>query len=107
MSLRIRKNPPREWKNPREGVHQAELAQVEDLGERDSGFGPKESFRLRYALLDEKNDKGQPLTVSAILTASLHEKSNLYQQVRALLASRSRRSHIVRPDGKALPADLG
>jgi hypothetical protein len=85
MSLRIRKNLPREWKNPREGLHQAELISVEDLGERTSPYGTKEAVRLRHQLLDEQNDASQPLTVSTICTSSLHEKSSLYQHVRALL----------------------
>ena len=85
MSLRIRKNPPRKWRNPKEGVHQAELISVEDLGERTSIYGTKETVRLRHKVLDEQNEVGEPLTVSTICTSSLHEKSSLYQHVRALL----------------------
>lgn len=66
-----------------EGVKNAVIVDVVDLGERDTTFGPKPCVRLVWEIPDTMED-GRRFTVSKWYTLSLDKKSNLYRDLKGI-----------------------
>ena len=83
MSLKVKKDEHKEYPMPSPGNHAARCYQVVDLGMKEKGGQyPGIAPKIRIAFeIDEKMEDGKPFSVSEILTASLHEKSKLYQRL--------------------------
>lgn len=60
-----------------EGLHNAQITRVEDLGVVDTNFGAKDKVRIVFAMLDQKDAEGKPVEVWMSATKSLHAKSTL------------------------------
>lgn len=65
---------------PDEGLHDAVLCDVIDLGIVDGGFGPKHQVKLRWQL-DTLNKGNKRFLVSQRYTSSIHKKAKLGQQL--------------------------
>ena len=63
------------------GVHKARCVKIIDLGTQKSDFSGQISWKRQVLVIfetpEELNGEGQPLTISKFYTLSLHEKSNL------------------------------
>ena len=63
------------------GVHKARCVKIIDLGTQKSDFNGDISWKRQVLIIfetpEELNNEGQPLTISKFYTLSLHEKSNL------------------------------
>lgn len=63
------------------GVHKARCVKIIDLGTQKSDFNGQVSWKRQVLIIfetpEELNSEGQPLTISKFYTLSLHEKSNL------------------------------
>ena len=63
------------------GVHKARCVKIIDLGTQKSDFNGEISWKRQVLIIfetpEELNSEGQPLTISKFYTLSLHEKSNL------------------------------
>jgi hypothetical protein len=68
-----------------DGLHQAVLVDVVDLGEKPTEWGPKHKLRLVWELDPSTAgtlENGQRFTVSKQYTASIHEKGNLRKDLK-------------------------
>jgi hypothetical protein len=75
---------PRQYPVCKEGVHQGVLADAEDLGVQETGFGPKRKV-LFWWLLDETGEDGRPIICLTSYTASLHPASALFKVLTIIL----------------------
>ncbi len=64
-----------------EGLFDARIKGLEDLGIKDYKFGQSDVCRIEF----EATIKGKPKSVKQIYTKSLHDKSNLRKVVAAIL----------------------
>jgi hypothetical protein len=79
--------PKKEYPVAPEGIALIVLADVEDLGIQPNEFyGPRKEYRLSW-IVNEKDPEGNFFIISRKYTASLHEKSNLYADVKDILGS--------------------
>lgn len=79
-------NDKKEFQILDEGVHNAVLAAVQDLGLVPSAFYGEEKPRVRFVWVsDEMNDEGDPVIVLQSMTNSMHEKSTLRKTVKGIL----------------------
>ena len=69
-----------------EGVATIVLADVEDLGVVDGQYGPKQQVRLSW-VIDEKDPEGNYFVIRKTYNASMHEKSNLFADVKDILGA--------------------
>ncbi len=74
----------KEYEKPAEGVVTGVLADVADLGIISGFYGDKPKIRLSW-VIDQKDSDGNFFVVSKTYTASLHEKSNLYADVKDIM----------------------
>jgi hypothetical protein len=65
------------------GWHSAVVAEIQDLGTKQTKWGPREKLALRY-LVDEKDESGKPIQVKQQFTASIEPSSNFFKTVTAL-----------------------
>lgn len=80
MSLVVTESPKVEYIPPSEGLHQAVMVDVVDLGVLETPWGDKHKCTLVFET-DELDPEGVPLRVSKRYTLSLSEKSNLRQDL--------------------------
>lgn len=66
-----------------EGIHQAVLVDVQDLGMVATPFGPKAKVLFFWAV-EQCDDKGQPILVPQRFTKSLHPSSRLYVAIQTV-----------------------
>ena len=63
------------------GVHKARCVKVIDLGTQENNYDGQLTYKPQCMIIwevpSEKNNNGEPLTISKFYTLSLHEKSNL------------------------------
>jgi len=79
-------NDKKEFQILDEGVHNAVLAAVQDLGLVPSAFYGEEKPRVRFVWVsDEPNTEGDPIIVLQSMTNSMHEKSTLRKTVKGIL----------------------
>jgi hypothetical protein len=65
----------KEWTPAPEGLHQAVCVDVEELGEEDTQWGPKEKGRIVWQIAEVNPETGKRFIVSKKYTISLHEQS--------------------------------
>ena len=80
----VNKTESKDWEIPADGLYQAVLADVVDLGTQSTNFGDKLRARFVY-ILSETDSEGRPFRLMQQLNQSLHEKSGMYKVVRRLL----------------------
>ncbi len=80
MSLIVTETAKTDYIPPTEGLHEAVLADVVDLGLIETPWGTKHKATLVFET-EEKDPEGVPLRVSKRYTLSLSEKSNLRQDL--------------------------
>jgi hypothetical protein len=69
-----------------EGVHNAVLAAVQDVGLVTSAFNGEEKPKVRFVWMsDELDSEGNPLVTLQSMTNSMHEKSTLRKTVKGIL----------------------
>lgn len=83
MSIVVSVNT-KEYEKPAEGVVTGVLADVADLGIVNGFYGDKPKVRLSW-VIDQKDSEGNFFVVSKTYTASLHEKANLYADVKDMM----------------------
>ncbi len=77
--------PPKVYPVASEGVALVVLADVEDLGVQQNQFyGARREVRLTW-VVNEKDPEGNYFVISRKYTASLHEKSNLFGDVKDMI----------------------
>ena len=72
--------PERKYSVADEGLHEAVCVDVIDLGILESAFGPAHKVELRF-VVDQQDDEGKAILVTARYRASLHEKAKLRQHL--------------------------
>ena len=72
--------PERKYSVADEGLHEAVCIDVIDLGIVESAFGPAHKVELRFAV-DQADEDGRAVIVTARYRASLHEKAKLRQHL--------------------------
>lgn len=70
-----------------EGLHNARIARVEDLGVVDTNYGAKDRIRIVFEMLDQKDAEGQPVEVWMSANKHLGAKSTLGKFLAALKIS--------------------
>jgi hypothetical protein len=75
---------PRQYELPDEGPHVAVVADVIDLGERETFFGKKEQVRVIF-LVEQLDSQGNHIELMRNYTRSAHEKSSLRKVAKMLL----------------------
>ena len=70
---------------PSEGLHDAQITAVVDLGVADSPWGKKPQLYVDFDILDEKAADGSELRVRKYFNNSLNPKSTFYGCVNAAL----------------------
>lgn len=74
------------FENPEDGMYDAVLVDVVDLGVVEGQFGPKQQVNLVWEL-NAMTSSGVPFTVRRRFTPSLHERSNLFKTLNSWLGS--------------------
>jgi len=74
----------KEYEKPEDQVVLAVLADVQDIGIVSGFYGDKPKVRLSW-VIDNKDSEGNYFVVSKTYTSSLHEKSNLYADVKDIM----------------------
>ena len=67
-----------------EGLHNATITKVEDLGLQETTYGTKDRARIVFRMDDQKDKEGLPVEVWMPVTKSLHSKSSLGKFLAAL-----------------------
>ena len=67
-----------------EGLHNATITKVEDLGLQETTYGTKDRARIVFRMDDQKDKEGFPVEVWMPVTKSLHSKSSLGKFLAAL-----------------------
>jgi hypothetical protein len=69
-----------------EGVHNAVLAAVQNLGLVTSSYDGTEKLKVRFVWISDELDKeGDPIVTLQSMTNSMHEKSTLRKTVKGIL----------------------
>ena len=84
MAIVASKPEQKDFEIPGDGLYQAVLADVVDLGDQPTMYGVKPRVRLVFVLA-ETDSEGRPFRLMQHMTKSLHEKAALYKAVRRLL----------------------
>jgi hypothetical protein len=84
MSLVIER---KEFEIPDEGLHNATITEVKDLGTIKTAFGDKHRVMIRYRT-DQHDSKGEPLTVIETFNAVLSRGSRLAGTIESLTGER-------------------
>lgn len=84
MSIIVNINSGADFEPVSEGVHQAVLADIVDLGVLQTAFGPKDKVQFIW-LSDEADETGRTKYLFKRYTKSLHEKASLRKDVKAIL----------------------
>lgn len=71
-----------DFKPAPEGLWDAVCVDVHDLGMKETQWGDKRKLRISWEIA-AKMDDGRPFVVNKLYTASLHEKSTLYKDLKA------------------------
>lgn len=67
----------RVFETANEGLHNAKIARIEDLGLVEGNYGTKDKVRIVLEMVDQKDKEGKFVEVWMSATKSLHEKSTL------------------------------
>jgi hypothetical protein len=67
-----------------EGLHNATITKIEDLGLQETTYGTKDRARIIFTMDDQKDKEGLPVEVWFPVTKSLHSKSSLGKFLAAL-----------------------
>jgi hypothetical protein len=68
----------REYELLNEGLHNATITRVEDLGKQETQFGTKEQAAIYFTSADQKDKEGNAVDARMrVSTESLHPKSNV------------------------------
>jgi hypothetical protein len=73
----------KQFEMPDEGVHEAEIVEVQDLGITKTAFGDKERVLLRYRI-DQKGSDGEYLTVIESFNKTIGKNSRLAERIERL-----------------------
>jgi len=73
----------KEYERPQEGIVLGVLADIADLGYIDGPYGSKPKYRYSW-VIDQKDSEGNYFVVSKTYTASLHEKSIMFQDIKEM-----------------------
>jgi hypothetical protein len=84
MPITISINSGADFEPVSEGVHQAVLADIVDLGPVQTAFGVKDKVQFVW-LTDEADETGRTKYLFKRYTKSLHEKASLRKDVKAIL----------------------
>ena len=74
------KYTPKNFEIPTEGVHDAELIEIKELGMVDTPNGEREKVRFVYGL-DDTDSRGKPLLVFQTFNLTLHPQSRLSKTI--------------------------
>lgn len=83
MSIIININSGKEFEKVSEGVHSAVLADIVQLGEVPTEFGPKKKVKFVW-MTSETDSDGRTLYVHERFNESLHEKSSLTKRLKTM-----------------------
>lgn len=75
---------PKQYELPDEGPHAAVVADVIDLGERETEYGPKDQIRLIF-LVDQLDSQGNPIELRRTYNKTAHEKASVRKVAKMLL----------------------
>ena len=67
-----------------EGLHNAKITRIEDLGLVETNFGTKDKVRIVFTMQDQKDKEGALVETWGQYTKSLHSKSSLGKFLQAL-----------------------
>jgi len=84
MAIVVNKKEQKDFEIPADGLYQAVLADVIDLGDQPTNYGTKHRVRFIFILSDTDSD-GRPFRLMQQMSLSLHEKSIMFKAVRRLL----------------------
>jgi hypothetical protein len=84
MPIVVNINSGADFEPVSEGVHQAVLADIVDLGPIQTAFGVKDKVQFVW-LTDEADETGRTKYLFKRYTKSLHEKASLRKDVKAIL----------------------
>lgn len=73
----------KEYEKPQEGIVLGVLVDIADLGFIDGPYGSKPKYRYSW-VIDQKDSEGNYFVVSKTYTASLHEKSIMYADIKEM-----------------------
>jgi hypothetical protein len=82
--MKFKKPKPKQYQQASDGIHPAVLADLQDIGEKQTQFGTKPKIWLTYLTGDEQDAEGKPIRVSQYLVNSIHPKANLYNLILTL-----------------------
>lgn len=81
MSLVAKSAGNGDFEIPPVGLYCAVCSKVEDVGQRETQFGPKDTVLIAWQLDERSPTTGKRFTVSSRFTISLHAKSVLSQRL--------------------------
>jgi len=84
MAIVATKKEQKDFEIPADGLYQAVLADVIDLGNLPTNYGEKHRVRFIF-ILPDTDSEGRPFRLMQQMTLSLHEKSIMFKAVRRLL----------------------
>lgn len=73
----------RVYENANEGIHNAVISRIDDLGPVEGPFGTKDKIRVIFTT-EQKDSEGNLIEVRSNFTKSLHKKSGLTKFLKAL-----------------------
>jgi hypothetical protein len=82
----IIENTQKNFENPNSGVFLATVADVVDLGPQTTQYGTKVKVRIVW-ILNANDSEGKPFRVMRQCTASVNEKSALYELAKGVLGT--------------------
>jgi hypothetical protein len=83
MGIVVKINAKKDYEKVSEGMHQAVLADIVELGVEQTKFGPKDRVRLVW-ITDEADKEGRSKLVFEKFTLSLHEKAGLAKRFKSI-----------------------
>jgi hypothetical protein len=89
MSLVV---PHKTYEIPDDGVHNAEIVEVKDLGTVDTSFGAKHRVMLKYRT-EQRDSKGESITVGESFNFTIGKGSRLADRVETLTGRRPSRDY--------------
>jgi hypothetical protein len=89
MSLVV---PHHTYEIPDEGVHNATIVELKDLGEVKTTFGDKRRVMLKYRT-EQLDSKGEPITVGESFNFTIGKGSRLVERIESLTGRRPSRDY--------------
>lgn len=80
MGITVAINSGKDFEKLAEGIHNAVLADIVELGIQETQYGPKEKLRFVW-LTDSVDSEGKTMRAFETFTSSLHEKATLRKRV--------------------------